>query len=378
MTDDRDNTFLVKNGELEKAQGLVRVGNDFYYFSNSNRAIKNVRYTPEITNGLLERKEYYFDKDGKLVFDEDDNQVVPEIPEEIEDEKETEKEIETEKETEKEDDGVKVRDGIIYVNGKYIFYKDGSITFKGLFEFNGDYYYAKRTGELVVSQKYYVTKDNGLLPRASYTFDEMGRIVGVKPEVETEKETEKEIETEKEKNIKNGIYEEDGKLYLYENDQKSFKGLFALGGHYYYAKRTGELIVSDDYFVTKTNDLLGRGRYDFDDQGRIIGEVASHDTVETSNERETEKEVETEKETEKEVETEKETVKNGIYNEDGKLFYYENDEKTFKGIFKLDGKYYYAKRTGELVSSQRYFVTKVNDLLPRGNYNFNDQGQMVD
>lgn len=366
VTDDRDNTFLVKNGELEKAQGLVRVGNDFYYFSSSNRAIKNVRYTPEITNDLLERKEYYFDKDGKLVFDEDDNQVVPEIPEETEDEKETEKEIETEKETEKEDDGVKVRDGIIYVNGKYIFYKDGSITFKGLFEFNGDYYYAKRTGELVVSQKYYVTKDNGLLPRASYIFDEIGRIVGVKPEVETEKETEKEIETEKEKNIKNSIYEEDGKLYLYENNQKSFKGLFALGGHYYYAKRTGELIVSDNYFVTKTNDLLGRGRYDFDAQGRIIGEVASYDTIETS------KEVETEKE------TERETVKNGIYNEEGKLFYYENNEKTFKGLFQKEGKYYYANRTGEVITSRRYYVARDNGLMPNGNYNFNDQGQMVD
>ena len=88
VVDDRDNTFLVKNGELEKAQGLVRVGNDFYYFSNSYRAIKDVRYTPEITNGLLERKEYYFDKDGKLVFDKNDDQVIPEIPEETKDEKE--------------------------------------------------------------------------------------------------------------------------------------------------------------------------------------------------------------------------------------------------------------------------------------------------
>ena len=343
-TDERNNTYLVKNGELEKKPGLVRVGKDFYYFTNSYRALKDVRYTPEITNGLLEKKEYYFDKDGKLIFDKDDDQDIPEIPEEKPDDK-----PEPGKEDDKDqgDSGVKIRDGIIHIDGKYILYKDGSISYRGLFEFNGDYYYAKRTGELITSKRYYVAKNNDLLPRGHYNFDDQGRLIGHKPGKEDEKEI-----------IKNGIYAEDGGLFYYENNERTFKGLFALGGYYYYANRTGEIIVSDDYYIIRVNGLLDQGRYDFDDKGRMIGKKAPHDTVV--------------------IEPEKETVKNGIYSEEGKLFYYENNERTFKGLFQKEGRYYYANRTGEVITSRRYYVARDNGLMPNGNYNFNEKGQMVD
>ena len=43
---------------------------------------------------------------------------------------------------------------------------------------DGYYYYARYNGQLVVNDKYYVWQDNEYLMVNTYTFNELGQIVG--------------------------------------------------------------------------------------------------------------------------------------------------------------------------------------------------------
>ena len=75
---------------------------------------------------------------------------------------------------------------------------------------------------------------------------------------------------------KNGIVEEDGVLYYYENGQRVHKCLFIDGGDYYYAAAGGVLAVSTTRKVNEawTNGLLPAGMYTFDAQGRMVQNAA--------------------------------------------------------------------------------------------------------
>ena len=76
-------------------------------------------------------------------------------------------------------------------------------------------------------------------------------------------------------------------------------------------------------------------------------------------------------------EEEEPTVKNGIVEEDGELYYYENDARVYAGLIEIDGDYYYVRSTGKLVVNDSYWVTKTNDLLPAGLYYFGSDGKMI-
>ena len=80
------------------------------------------------------------------------------------------------------------------------------------------------------------------------------------------------------------------------------------------------------------------------------------------------------------------TVKNGIFaDENGVLYYYVDDVKTYGGLLHLDtdgdgvaDTYYYARTSGQIVVSKKYWITKNNDLLPVGYYTFDENGKMID
>ena len=57
-------------------------------------------------------------------------------------------------------------------------------------------------------------------------------------------------------------------------------------------------------------------------------------------------------------------VKNGIVSEDGELYYYVNGVKTYAGLIQIDGNYYYVNSYCKVITNQRYWVSKTNDLLP--------------
>ncbi len=135
-------------------------------------------------------------------------------------------------------------------DGKWYYCENGERVFRGLFYENGYYYYADTSGEIVRNGQYTVEKDNNILPPASYTFDDQGHIINIP---------------------KNGfVWEDNDELYYYENNKKTYKGVFVLRGWYYYANPSGRIQRSTTCTVYKTNDLIEQGHYMFDDKGHIV------------------------------------------------------------------------------------------------------------
>ena len=136
-----------------------------------------------------------------------------------------------------------------------------------------------------------------------------------------------------------------GILY-FENGSVNYAGLVKIGDDYYYVKHYG-VVATGTYNVTKTNDLVPAGEYEFGEDGKMLNPP---------------------------VITEPETpeVKNGIV--DG--VYYENDEAVYAGLIQIGEDYYYIKHYGK-VATGTYYVTKNNDIFPCGNYEFDADGKMI-
>ena len=137
---------------------------------------------------------------------------------------------------------------------------------------DGNYYYARTSGEILTNTRYWITKNNDLLPVASYTFGADGKMLNA-PVVEPEQPPvtpDPDPTPDPEPEVKNGIVEEDGQLWWYVNGVKTYGGLMLIDGNYYYARTSGEILTNTKYWITKTNDLLPAGRYEFDADGKMI------------------------------------------------------------------------------------------------------------
>ena len=77
-------------------------------------------------------------------------------------------------------------------------------------------------------------------------------------------------ETENDKSVKREIVEKEGKLYFYENGKKADKGLIIFEGNFIYVKPDGELVRNERFKVEKTNGILFKNSYSFDEKGYII------------------------------------------------------------------------------------------------------------
>ena len=171
-------------------------------------------------------------------------------------------------------------DGIVNseVDGMH-YVKNGKSFYAGLFQLDGDYYYARTSGELVRNRGYWTTKSNDLLPAAYYEFGDDGKMINPpvveeptdpsEPDPSVPSEPEPSVPTEPA--VKNGICaDENGKLFYYENDVKTYGGLMKIGSDYYYARSSGEIVCGRGYWISKTNDLLPQGYYDFDANGKLL------------------------------------------------------------------------------------------------------------
>ena len=70
-------------------------------------------------------------------------------------------------------------------------------------------------------------------------------------------------------------------------------------------------------------------------------------------------------------------LRNGFFNENGEIFYYQNGVLwTRRGVFKVGNDFYYAKNTGALVTNQTIWATVTNDLVPFAKYEFDANGKM--
>ena len=221
----------------------------------------------------------------------------------------------------------------IYDDGydKYYLQNGRAVKYKGLVEVinpdgSKDYYYFAEEGRAVRDGYHDVDITNGLdIEEGVYEFDKDGKLIIP---------------------VKNGIYAEDGSLYYYENGERTHKGLFEYQGDIYYSNRNGELIHSSNYYVINTNGIKPEGRYDFDENGRLIVPIDS-------------------------------SKKNGVFEEDGGKYYYRNGERYFKGLFEDEGNYYYAGEDGKLVTSTDQVISKHNNLLEVKKYYFDSNGELI-
>lgn len=295
--EDTGKNGILKDGEdlyyyvdgIKAPAGMIKIGNDYYYANSKGKLIVNQTYYCSRMNGLMEEGTYAFDAEGKLIPGATDKNGIV-----------------------KDDDGV-LR---YYVNGK--------VTYVGLIEIDGDFYYVRSSGEVVTNCVYWITWTHGLKEAGYYTFDESGKLTGTP---------------------KNGIVEEDGVLHYYVNGKLTYAGLIKIGDDYYYVNSKCEVVHDCDYTITWTHGLLPQGRYHFDADGKLTGSVAP--------------------------------LKNGIYEEDGSLYFYRNGERTYAGLIQIDGDYYYVRSTCEVVHDRSYYVYWTHGLMPEGYYNFDSAGRMI-
>ena len=295
--EDTSKNGILKDGEdlfyyvdgIKAPAGMIKIGDDYYYANSKGQLIVNQTYYCSRMNDLMEEGTYAFDAEGKLIPGATDKNGIV-----------------------KDDDGV-LR---YYVNGK--------VTYVGLIEIDGDFYYVRSSGEVVTDCVYWITWTHGLKEAGYYTFDENGKLTGTP---------------------KNGIVEEDGVLHYYVNGTLTYAGLIKIGDDYYYVNSKCEVVRDCDYYITWTHDLKPQGRYHFDADGKLTGSVAP--------------------------------LKNGIYEEDGSLYFYRNGERTYAGLIQIDGDYYYVRSTCEVVHDRSYYVYWTHGLKPEGYYNFDSAGRMI-
>ena len=138
------------------------------------------------------------------------------------------------------------------------YYENGAKKSAGLLLIDGDYYYVRSGGVVITNQSYYITNLNGLdVPAGRYNFDANGKMSVPDPDPEPDPEA------------KNGIVEENGMLWYYENGAKKSAGLIEIDGDYYYVRSGGVVITNQSYYITNTNNLLPAGRYNFDANGKM-------------------------------------------------------------------------------------------------------------
>ena len=295
--EDTSKNGILKDGEdlfyyvdgIKAPAGMIKIGDDYYYANSKGQLIVNQTYYCSRMNGLMEEGTYAFDAEGKLIQGATDKNGIV-----------------------KDDDGV-LR---YYVNGK--------VTYVGLIEIDGDFYYVRSNGEVVTDCVYWITWTHGLKEAGYYTFDESGKLTGTP---------------------KNGIVEEDGVLHYYVNGKLTYAGLIKIGDDYYYVNSKCEVVHDCDYYISWTHDLLPQGKYHFDADGKLTGSVAP--------------------------------LKNGIYEEDGSLYFYRNGERAYAGLIQIDGDYYYVRSTCEVVHDRSYYVYWTHGLMPEGYYNFDSAGRMI-
>ena len=121
--------------------------------------------------------------------------------------------------------------------------------------------------------------------------------------------------------------------YYFDVDGKAVKNVLPAGGHDFW--------ISAD----KTNGLLPEWGYYFDENGVIL-----HN----------------------------EQFQNGIVTEDDAKYYYIDGIRVHMGMFQLDGSYYYAKSSGQLVTGKEYYCERMNDTgLKAGKYAFDADGKLI-
>ena len=195
------------------------------------------------------------------------------------------------------------------------YYKDGMrAAGTGLIEIDGDYYYIDGAARAAQNETIWVSRTNGLWPAGYYTFGADGKMV-----------------------ILTGIV---GDCY-YVDGIGTAAGLIFVDGDYYYADWGGKLIAGKSYWISNTNDLLAKGYYRFDADGKII-------------------------------------MTTEVVDENGTLYYYQDGLRTAgAGLVEVGGDYYHIDKGAMAERNVTIWVSKTNGYFPAGEYTFGADGKMV-
>ncbi len=226
--------FTAANGKIyylvdgvSAGAGLMKIDGDYYYFRSNGNAATGTYFVYN-TNGIVDRGNYEFGADGKML-----NPPVEEEP--------------------------AIKDGLVEENGELYYYVNGERQLgAGLVEIDGSYYYIRSNGNAATGT-YFVYNTNGLVERGDYEFGADGKMLN--PPVEEEPA------------IKDGLVEENGELYYYVNGERQLgAGLVEIDGSYYYIRSNGNA-ATGTYFVYNTNGLVARGDYEFGADGKLLTEI---------------------------------------------------------------------------------------------------------
>ena len=273
--------------------GFNKIGEDYYYFNAKNGKMyrDTMIWVGANDYGVAEGNQY-FGEDGKMY-------IAPE-------------------------DGVVE---IIEENGKLYYTIDGVKQFYGLYELDGEYYYAQGNGTLAVSEVVWVSNTNGLISsKGYYSFDAEGRL------------------------IKSGfVNAPTGYTYYYDNCVLA-KGLTKIGNDYYMFNISSGMMYHDANMWIGADNAYGfaAGYYTFMADGKMY--IAPENGV---------------------VE---------IIEENGELYYTVDGVKQSSGVYENEGEYYYVKGNKTLYRDTVIWVTTAVAAKfgsAAGYYAFDNEGKLV-
>ena len=278
-------TYYYDNGKL--AKGFTKIGDDYYIFNTySGKMYKDANMWVGDNQYGIEGGMYYFNETGKMVLPDVEN-------------------------------GEK---RIVEKDGKLYLMIDKSLAPEGLYEVDGEYYYAQTNGLLAVDKAIYATTE--LLDGTGwYRFGADGKL------------------------IKNG-FAECGGFTFYFTDGIRAKGFTKIGDDYYiFNAYSGKMYKNANMWVSSNDYGIKGGLHYFGEDGKMVNPDV-------------------------------ENGKKQIVEKGGKLYLMIDKSLAPEGLYEIDGEYYYAQADGTLaVDKDIYATTKLLDGT--GWYRFGADGKLI-
>ena len=278
-------TYYYDNGTL--AKGFTKIGDDYYFFNAaSGKMYKDIELWVGGNEYGIEAGLHYFGSDGKMLVQDVEN-------------------------------GARE---IVEKDGKLYLMIDKSTAPEGLYEIDGEYYYAQAYGVLAVDKGIYATTE--LLDGTGwYRFGADGKL------------------------IKNG-FADCGGYTFYFTDGIRAKGFTKIGDDYYiFNAYSGKMYKNANMWVSSNDYGIKGGLHYFGEDGKMVNPDV-------------------------------ENGKKQIVEKGGKLYLMIDKSLAPEGLYEIDGEYYYAQADGTLaVDKDIYATTKLLDGT--GWYRFGADGKLI-
>ena len=260
------------------ALGFTKIGDDYYMFNaGSGKMYRDANMWVGVNDYGVETGMHYFDADGRM--------FIPDL-----------------------ENGEKL---IVEENGSLYFTIDGVIMKDGLYELDGEYYYAQASGKLARNATVWVSQKNGLIPAKGdwYYFDGDAKLQ------------------------KTGFVTGGGYTYYYDDTVLAL-GFTKIGDDYYMFNAGSGKMYRDANMWVGVNDYgVETGMHYFDADGRMfIPDLENGEKL--------------------------------IVEENGSLYFTIDGVIMKDGLYELDGEYYYAQASGKLARNATVWVSRKNGLIP--------------